>query len=92
MSPENKALIERELGGMVGVTSVSSVVENFPNVFERLFNAVRAEERARADTITPAMIQAAQNRVQGADEDMYSAIYRAMRGAAYISDNQGDHQ
>jgi hypothetical protein len=88
MSPENRATIERELGSMVGTATVSTTIENFPNVFNRLMNAVRSEERARADTITPAMIQAAQDRVQGPDEDMYSAIYRAMRAAAYIADNQ----
>lgn len=37
-----------------------------------------------ADEITPAMIQAAQDLVQGPDEDMYTSIYRAMRGAAPV--------
>lgn len=54
----------------------------------RVVDAVRAEERARADTITPAMIQAAQDRVQSRGEDMYASIYRAMRAAACLADNQ----
>lgn len=74
------------LDGLYGVWDDEIVLRDLLIAYDTL----RAEERARADTITPAMIQAAQDRVQGSDEDMYSAIYRAMRGAAYIADNRGE--
>jgi hypothetical protein len=55
---------------------------------EALMNAGRQEERARADTITPAMINAAMARIQGPDDDMYSSIYRTMLAAAYLNDSR----
>lgn len=81
MSPENGKIFDRIWSeGAKAVPRMS-----YSDALSAFADAVRAEERARAGTITPAMIQAAQDRVQGQDEDMYTSIYRAMRGAA---DNQ----
>lgn len=86
MSPENESLARRICPERF---KVHDDYNRLTGDLDALMNAVRAEERARADTITPAMIQAAQDRVQGPDEDMYSAIYRAMRSSAVISNEWG---
>ncbi len=53
--------------------------------FGKIADAILSDSSRMAasseEEITSAMIQAAQDRVQGPGEDMYSSIYRAMRDA-----------
>lgn len=86
MSLENKALIQEHIftGDRILAGSQTDAVLCLKTV-NTLMNAVRAEEQARADIVTPAMIQAAQDRVQGPDEVIYASIYRAMRAVVYIA-------
>lgn len=43
LSEANRDLIERVLGEMVGTTSVREAINSFPNMFGRIFDAIRSE-------------------------------------------------
>ncbi len=84
MTPENGKIFDRIWSeGAKAVPRMS-----FSEALSAFADAVRVEERARAGVITPAMIQAAQDRDDWMEEeDLYASIYRAMRAASYIADD-----